>query len=94
MFDGLSGKLGEIVDATGAEKILPELQEYATKLDGLSKSVTALPAEGKTAIVDLIKPQLEKLNPILEKFTGISGLGEAVLQVIEQIKDKLKALIS
>jgi Bacterial protein of unknown function (DUF937) len=92
MFDGMTGKLGSVTDAAGAEQILPDLKGYASKLDGLSTTVSGLPTEGKSMIVDLIKSQMDKLNPILEKLTGIPGIGETVLQVIEQIKDKLKLL--
>jgi len=93
MFDGMAGKLGGVTDAAGAEELLPDLKDYASKLDGLSTTVSALPAEGKSMVIDLIKSQLDRINPILEKFTGISGLSETVLQVIEQIKDKLKSLV-
>jgi hypothetical protein len=93
MFDGMAGKLGDVTDAAGAEQILPDLKGYASKLDGLSTAVSALPAEGKSMIVDLIKSQMDKLNPILEKLTGIPGIGETVLQVIDQIKDKLKLMV-
>ncbi len=93
LFDGMAGKLGGVTDAAGATELLPDLKDYASKLDGLSTTVSALPAEGKSMIIGLIKSQLDKINPILEKFTGISGLGETVLQAIEQIKDKLKSLV-
>ena len=93
MFDGMTGKLGEIKDAAGAAEILPDLKGYASKLDGLSTTLTALPAEGKSMVVELIKSQLDKINPILEKITGYPDISEVVLKVIEQIKDKLKSLV-
>ena len=94
MFDGLTGKLGNITSAAGAEELLPDLKGYSSKLDSLSKTMIALPAEGKTMITELIKSQMDKINPILEKITGIPDIGETVLKVIEQIKDKLKSFAS
>ncbi|MDZ4851954.1 MAG: DUF937 domain-containing protein [Pirellulaceae bacterium] len=92
MFDALTGKLGKITDATGADDALPDLKGYASKLDGLTKTVSALPPDGKVMVVELIRSQMIAINPILEKITGIPGTGETVLQVIGQIKDKLAAL--
>ncbi len=92
MLDGMAGKLGGVTDAAGAEQLLPDLKDYASKLDGLSATMSALPAEGRSMIVDLVRSQLDKLNPILEKLTGLSGIDETVLQVLGHIWDKLKSL--
>ncbi len=93
MFEGLTGKLGNISDAAGAEEFLPDLKGYATKLDGMAKGVGALPAEGRSMITEKIKGQMDKLNPIFEKLAGIPGIGEAFTKLIEQIKTTLMGLI-
>jgi len=41
---------------------------------------------------DLIKSQIDKTNPIFVRADGTTGIGEAVLQEIEQAKGKLKFL--
>ncbi len=93
IFDTMAGKLGGITDAAAAEELLPDLKDYVSQLDGLSTTVSTLPAEGKSMIIDLIKSQRDKINPILEKLTLTPGIGKTVLQVIEQIKDQLNSLV-
>ncbi len=93
MLDGLTGKLGKISDAAGAEEVLPDLEGYASKLDGMFKSASALPAEGKSMLVALVKSQIEKLNPIFDKLTNMPGIGDAFKSIIEQIKTKLTGFL-
>jgi Bacterial protein of unknown function (DUF937) len=89
----LSDKLGTISDAPSAEAALPDLKDVAGKLDGFAKTYAMLPDSGKAGIVNLVKAQLEKINPLLDKITAIPGVGDTVKEVIEQIKSKLVALI-
>ncbi len=94
MFEGLTGKLGKVSDAAGAEEFLPDLKGYAEKLDGMVKGVGALPAEGKSMIAEMIKGQMDKLTPIFDKLKEMPGVSEAFLKLIEQIKAALAGLIS
>lgn len=43
-------------------------------------------------LAGLMKGQLEKLNPILDKIHAIPGIGDAVKQILNQIKEKLVGL--
>ena len=51
----------------GADELLSGLNNYVTKLDGLAKTVTALPESGKSMVSELIKLPMDRINPILEK---------------------------
>lgn len=91
--DGLFSKLEGITDAAGAEAALPALKETIGKMEGFSTGLSALPAEGKSMIGGLVKAQLDKLNPIIEKLTAIPGIGDTFQQLLEQLKQKLVAMV-
>jgi len=93
MMDGVFSKLEGISDPATAEAALPALKESVGKLDGFATGVGALPAEGKSIISGLIKSQLDKLNPLIEKIAAIPGIGDSIQQVLEQLKEKLTGLV-
>jgi len=93
MLDGLGGKLSGATDAASAEEILPDLTGYAEQIGTVSESLKVLPKEAQSSIGNLIKSQLEKLDPIFEKFTSIPGIGDSVKAVIEQIKTALLQMV-
>jgi hypothetical protein len=90
--DGVFSKLESITDAASADVALPALKESLGTIETFSKGLGALPAEGKSALVSLVKSQIEKLNPMLEKILAIPGIGDAVKQVLDQLKTKLEEL--
>jgi hypothetical protein len=90
--DGIFSKLESIKDAASADVALPALQESVGTIETFAKGLGALPADGKAVLVNLVKTQIEKLNPMLEKILAIPGIGEAVKQVLEQLKSKLEEL--
>jgi hypothetical protein len=89
MFDALSSKLSAATDAASADAMLPDLTGYADQLGTISASMKVIPAEGRSMISGLIKSQLDKLDPMFEKFTSIPGIGDSVKAVIEKIKTAL-----
>lgn len=93
MLDGLGSKLTGATDAASAEAILPDLSGYADQIGTLSESMKIIPAEGKSMISGLIKSQLDKLDPMFEKFTSIPGIGDSVKAVIEKIKTTLLQMV-
>jgi hypothetical protein len=93
MLDGLGSKLTSATDAASAEAILPDLSGYADQIGTLSESMKIIPAEGKSMISGLIKSQLDKLDPMFEKFTSIPGIGDSVKAAIEKIKTTLLQMV-
>ena len=93
MLDELGGKLAGATDAASAEEILPDLTGYADQIGAFSESLKVLPKEAQSSIGDLIKSQLDKLDPIFETFTSIPGVGDSVKTVIEKIKISLLQMV-
>jgi hypothetical protein len=91
--DNLGNKLSNATDAASAEAVLPDLSGYADQLGTLSESMKVIPAEGKSVISGLVKSQLDKLDPMFEKFTSIPGIGDSVKVVIETIKTALLQMV-
>jgi hypothetical protein len=69
------------------------LTGYADQLGTISESMKVIPAEGKSMMSGLIKSQLDKLDPMFEKFTSIPGIGDSVKAVIEKIKAALLQIV-
>jgi len=76
MLDGLGDKLSSATDAASAEDILPDLTGYAEQIGTVAESLKVLPKEAQSSIGNLIKSQLDKLDPIFDKFTSIPGIGD------------------
>jgi hypothetical protein len=93
MMDGLFSSLDGIKDAAGAESAMPAIKEMASKVDGLGLSLKAIPEAQRSMIGDLIKTQLDKLNPIIERVTSLPGIGDSIKQLLMQLKEKLTGLI-
>ncbi len=94
MMDGLFTNLDSIKDAAGAEAALPVFKDMASKVDGMGLSLSALPDSQKSMIGGIIKSQMEKLNPLIEKVSALPGVGDAIKQILLQLKEKLSSFIS
>ncbi len=91
--DNLGNKLSGATDAASAEAALPDLSGYAEQLGTMSESMKIIPAEAKPLFSDLIKSQLDKLDPMFEKFTSIPGIGDSVKAIVEKIKTTLLQMV-
>ncbi len=94
MMDGLVTSLGGIQDSAGAEAAMPALKEMYSKVDGLGLSISALPDTQRTMIGGIIKSQMAKLNPIIEKVSALPGVGDSIKSLLLQLKEKLASFIS
>ncbi len=94
MMDGLFTNLDTIKDAAGAEAALPALKDMASKVDGMGLSLSALPDAQRSMIGGIIKSHMEKLNPLIEKVSALPGVGDAIKQILVQLKEKLSSFIS
>jgi hypothetical protein len=90
---GLTTQLEGIQDAASADAALPALEKSLSAVEGYSKGLSALPAEGKSMISKLVATQLEKLNPIIEKISAIPGIGDSVKQILEKLKAQLTSMV-
>jgi len=94
MMDGLMTHLGGIQDSASAEAALPTLTDMASKVDGLGLSISALPDSQRTIMGGIIKAQLEKITPLMEKISALPGIGDPIKTLLNQLRDKLAGFIS
>lgn len=94
LMDGLFASLDSIKDSAGADVALPALKEMASKLDVIGPSLGALPNDPRTMIGGLVRSQMDKLNPLFERVSALPGIGDAVKQILQQLKTKLASFVS
>ncbi len=94
LMDRLLASLESIHDSAGAEAALPEWNEMVSKLDGIGSGLRALPNDDRTKIGGLVRSQLEKLTPLIERISALPGMGDAVKQVLQKLKVKLSRFVS
>lgn len=84
--------LAEVKDAASADAAIPKLQDLSGKLDGLTASVNALPADTKKSVTSAIGAGLTHLKELAEKAMAIPGVGEKLRPVLDPMLAKLQAL--
>jgi len=87
--ENLTSTLGNITDKASAEGAVENLKESNSKLDTLLGIMDKLPAAGKTTIVEMLKPAIEKLKSAVDKVTAIPGVGDVVKPILDGIINKL-----
>jgi hypothetical protein len=86
-FTSLTDSLGEIKSAADAEKALPKLKEFGTKLDGLTALVDKLPEAERAKVIEPFKPSLAKLQDQFAKLLWIPGVGEKIKPVFDKVNN-------
>ena len=69
----------------------PRLTEAQSALDGIDATVTALPAEGKSALKALVAGALPAVQSAADKLLADSTIGPVVKPVLDPVLAKLKA---
>ena len=77
--------------AASAEAALPGLTEARDTLTGLDATVSALPAEGKTALQALVSAALPALQTSADTLLADSAVAGVVKPVVDEILAKLRA---
>jgi hypothetical protein len=91
-FKSLTDSLAGIKDAASATAALPKLTELSGKLDAMKALVDRLPAADKGKIIDLIKPNLAKLEEQFAKLQWTPGVGDKVEPAVDGIMGKLASI--
>jgi len=83
---------GNIKDAASAEAALPTLRDLSSKLDGVTTTLSGLPADAKKPIVSMLGTTFAKIKDLATKAMNIPGAGDKLRPVIEPLLSKLQAL--
>lgn len=89
--DSLASSFAGITDAATAEAALPRLTEARDTLGGLESTVSALPAEGRTALQGLVSAALPTLQSSADTLLADSAVAGVVKPVVDEILAKLRA---
>jgi hypothetical protein len=90
VLDQLSASFSGITDAASAEAALPQLTEARDALSGLEASVSALPAEGKTALQQMVSAALPTIESTANDLLADSAVAGVVKPVVDNIIATLK----
>jgi hypothetical protein len=91
VLDQLSASFSGITDAASAEAALPQLTEARDTLNGLEASVSALPAEGKTALQQMVSAALPTIESTANDLLADSAVAGVVKPVVDNIIATLKS---
>ena len=81
-----------ITDSASADTALPKLHDFSTQLDSIKMLADKQPASGKTQISSLVKPMVEKLNPLIDKAMALPGVSDKISPIVTEIRTKLDSL--
>ena len=90
-FDGLTETLSGITDTASAEAALPALEEVNSSLGSLTALADQLPADAVGGISEMVSSGVEGLDGLIASLESIPGVGDLIMPVIDQIKEKLAA---
>ncbi len=89
--DRISSAFSGITDTASAEAALPQLTEARDTLNGLETTVSALPAEGKSALQQMVSAALPTIESSANTLLADSAVAGVVKPVVDDIIAKLKA---
>jgi hypothetical protein len=92
VFESATATLNGITDAASAEAAVPKLNELNDSLGKLGGLVDQLPAEGKSALAELVSGSLSGLETLIAKVNKIPGAGDVIKPVADSMLEKLRAM--
>jgi hypothetical protein len=81
-----------ITDSASADTALPKLRDFSTQLDSIQSLTDKLTASGKSQVSSLLKPMVDKLNPLIDKAMALPGVSNKISPVVNDIRTKLNSL--
>ena len=88
---GITSTFDGITDAASAQAALPKLTEARDALSGVEGTVAGLPAEGRTALKDMVAAALPAIRTGAERLKGDGAIAAVVGPVVDEILAKLNA---
>jgi hypothetical protein len=85
--------LGTVKDEDSAKEAKESLTKATDQLDGVKAAFQKLPEGGKSQLKTLLKPQMEKLNDLIDKVLKIEGVEKILKPILDNIKENLPNLV-
>ena len=83
-----------ITDAASADTAAPKLRNFSTQLDSVKALKGKLAPQDKSQITTMMKPMLDKLNPLMDKALAVPGVNDRIGPLVKEIRDKLDSIQS
>lgn len=81
-----------VTDVATARTALPQIEELATKLSGLTGSISALPEAARGGVVDLVMTNLGALGDQFNRILMLPGVGDVLRPAFESITKTLTSI--
>lgn len=92
-FASAKQSLTNVTDSASADAARDKLAELGTKFEGMSEQLKKLPAEAKPAVEGMINQGIEMLHSLADKAMSVPGVKDKLVPAIDQLKEKLQAMI-
>jgi hypothetical protein len=87
--EALMTNLDSIKDSESAERALPRIKEIVTKIDAMGPGLKSLSSNDRSKVDALLREQMEKLNPVIDRTNAMQEIGNAIQPLLEQAKKML-----
>lgn len=90
--DALKTSLSGITDTATAQAALPRLMEEQAQMDRIRNLVSALPADGRSALATVAAANIPALNEQIARVLAIPGVGAIIKEPIDSMRANLATL--
>jgi hypothetical protein len=92
VYTSATDTLAKVKDVPSAEAAVPTLRGLVSTLDGITPLFDKLPETAKTAVAALQSKNLDPLKELITKVLAITGVGEKLKPILDDLLTKLTAL--
>ncbi len=92
VYTSATDSLAKVKDVPSAEAAAPTLQGLASTVDKMKPLFDKLPESAKTAVAALQSKNLDPLKELITKVLAITGVGEKLKPILDDLVAKLSAL--
>jgi len=92
LITGIGKVLGGVTDTTSAEVALPQLRDFAPRIEAVQTSTKGLPEAGRSMIAKLVADNLPGIQTALDTVLAIPGVREILGPVVTPMIETLSKL--